>query len=116
MLTEAARGRLSVCDIVRRCSYQPARIWGLRDKGHLEAGADADFVLVDGDRPGSIAADRLHSRHSVTPYDGWPTVGAICSTYLRGRLVAADGEVLGDPHGQLVRPSRTGSAAGSVSA
>jgi allantoinase len=107
LLTQASDGRLSVSDIVRLCSYNPARRWGIDDrKGHLGVGSDADFVLVDENQPGQIRAGRLHSKHPVTPYDGWPTVGSVRATYLRGALVAQDGEPVGPPTGLQVRPRR----------
>lgn len=119
LLTHAAAGRLSVTDIVRLCSYSPARRWGIDDrKGHLGIGADADLVLVDESQPGQISAARLHSKHPVTPYDGWPTVGAVLATYLRGTLVAQAGGPVGPPSGARVRPRRMppGAPAGTGSA
>jgi dihydroorotase-like cyclic amidohydrolase len=106
LLTQAAAGRLTISDIVRLCSYAPARNWHVGErKGHLSVGADADFVLVDEHAAGVIRQSALHSRHPVTPYDGWPTVGAVRATYLRGRLVAADGEPVGPPGGRPVGPA-----------
>ena len=36
-------------DIVRMSSYNPAKVYGAESKGSLEAGKDADFVVVDDD-------------------------------------------------------------------
>ena len=48
MLTEVARGRLSLERLVRMSAWRPAQIWGIADrKGDLGVGADADFNLVD---------------------------------------------------------------------
>jgi len=107
MLTEVARGRLSLERLVRMSAWRPAQIWGIADrKGHLGVGADADFNLVDPGAESRISQDRLHSRHPVSPYDGWSTTGAVRATYLRGVPVAKDGQVLGEPLGRFVTPAR----------
>ncbi|CAN5432738.1 allantoinase [soil metagenome] len=108
MLTQVAKGRLTIHDVVRLCSANPARIWGIDDrKGHLDIGADADFILVDPTAEGVIDGTRLHSKHPVTPYDGWSTTGAVQATYLRGELIAEHGEVVGPPRGTQLTPRDT---------
>jgi allantoinase len=108
MLTQVAQGRLSIHDFVRLCSANPARIWGIDDrKGHLDVGADADFILVDPEARGQIAGAHLHSKHPVTPYEGWKTTGAVQATYLRGQLIAENGEVVGAPRGRQLAPRET---------
>jgi dihydroorotase-like cyclic amidohydrolase len=107
MLAQAADGRLSYERLVRIGSWRPAQIWGLNDrKGHLGVGADADFNLVDPDAKWTIQRDGLHSRHPVSPYDGWAVTGAVRATYLRGVPIAKDGQVLGDPTGRFVTSAR----------
>jgi len=40
-------GALSMADAVRKLSVNPARMLGLRQKGHLSPGADADITIID---------------------------------------------------------------------
>jgi dihydroorotase len=107
MLTEVANGRLTLEQLVRVGSWRPAQIWGISDrKGHLGVGGDADLNLIELGVESQIEAARLHSLHPVSPYNGWPTKGVVRATYLRGVLVAKDGQVLGEPTGRFVTAAR----------
>ncbi len=53
------------------------RIFGLRDKGELRVGADADVVIYDPEAPGTIQASYLHAMAGYTPYEGWPVSGRV---------------------------------------
>lgn len=96
-------GRLTWAQLARAIGEAPARTWGLWPrKGAIALGADADLVLVDPDRPGTIDEAALHGRTNVTPFHGRPTRGAAVRTILRGRTVMRDGERVGEPAGRLV--------------
>jgi allantoinase len=77
---------------------QPARIAGLRRKGRLAAGGDADFCVFAPDEGFVVDAGRLHHRNPVTPYAGRRLDGVVRSTWLRGHPVAD-----GAPRGRLLR-------------
>lgn len=111
LLTAAARGVLSIEDIVRLCSYTPARRWSMADKGQLAVGFDADFVLVDPDTDTVVRGTSLHSKHPVTPYEGWSLRGSVVATYLRGGLIFDKGDLVGPPGGRQVRPARAANPA-----
>ena len=67
---------------------------------------NAKFVVVDLDKTATLSAAALHSRGKVSAYEGMEVRGVPVMTFVRGRLVAKDGEVVGEPgSGQLVRPS-----------
>ena len=105
LLTKVAEGCLSLADLVRLTSENPARLYGhFPTKGSLHIGADADIVLVDLQQRWRLEQTRLHSRHPVTPYDGWQMTGRPVATYLRGRCVARDGIAIGDPGGRFLTP------------
>ncbi|WP_082375652.1 allantoinase AllB [Pseudonocardia sp. HH130629-09] len=106
LLTATTRGALDVEDIVRLCAYTPAQRWSIPHKGQIAPGFDADLVLVDPTEEKPLDSASLHSRHPVTPYDGWVLTGSVVATYLRGGLVHDRGEVVGPPSGRQVVPRR----------
>ena len=105
MLTEVNRGRLTLEQYTRFVSENPARIWGIYPrKGAIQIGSDADFVLVDLKAEGKIESSRLHNKNPLTPYEGRTVKGLPRYTLLRGKLIMAEGEVIGPPSGEWVRP------------
>ena len=105
MLTEVNRGRLTLEHYVRLVSENPARVWGIYPKkGAIQIGSDADFTLVDLKAEGRIEASRLHNKNTLNPYEGRTVKGLPRYTVLRGKLIMADGEVVGSPIGEWVRP------------
>jgi len=107
MLTAVAEGRLSWERLVAVTSGNAARIFGLAGKGALRVGADADIVLVDPARPGTIDTSRwfTRSRGTAAIWNGRPVTGAVTATYVRGRAVVRDDVLVGERGwGALVRP------------
>jgi dihydropyrimidinase len=101
-------GRITRADWVRLCAEAPAKMFGLWPaKGSLRVGADADIVVWDPNRRQSLDADALHMRVDHSPYAGITAVGWPQLVFSRGRLVASDGEFVGEPaSGRFVERSR----------
>jgi dihydropyrimidinase len=76
-------------------STTPARLFGLRSKGAVEVGKDADLVLLDPDASRVIDQAELHHTSDFTPYQGLGVRGAVRSVLLRGEEVVRDGEFVG---------------------
>jgi dihydroorotase len=106
LLDAAAAGRLSLERVVEVTSTAPARIFGLRDKGRLEVGADADIAIVDLERTFEITDDIVLSKIGWTPYAGRRVRGVIDTTLVRGQVVYEGGQVVGQPGwGRQARPA-----------
>lgn len=92
---------LSYPDLVRVLCTNPARIFGLVDKGTLEPGTDADFVVFDPNATQTVDATTNASRADYSIYEGREVTGRVDATYVRGECIAADGEIVGeDGHGR----------------
>jgi allantoinase len=81
--------------VVRWMSERPARVAGLRTKGRLTVGADADFCVFAPDEPVIVDPARLQHRHPVTPYAGCRLDGGVRSSWLRGTAIDIDSEPRG---------------------
>jgi dihydroorotase-like cyclic amidohydrolase len=99
---------LSIEDVARICSENPARRFGLYPrKGVLQVGSDADYVVVDPDRTVTVDDDYyLGSVRDWSIYHGWTFHGMPETTVIRGEVIVDRGEVVGRPgHGQYARAS-----------
>jgi allantoinase len=98
MLTGVNEGRISLERLVMARSQIPAQVYGLWPrKGGLHIGADADFVLVDLTAERILRDEDMVSKAGWTPYAGRRVRGLPVRTYVRGRLVAAEGKPVGEP-------------------
>jgi len=93
-----SRGRLSLADISRVMSENPARRFGLYPKkGVIRIGADADLVAVDVEKEWEVRSDVLHQRSDWTPFEGLRVRGSVEMTMVRGQVVSMEGELYGKP-------------------
>ena len=102
MLDHVAAGRLSLQHLVELTAHGPARIFGTVRKGRIAAGYDADLVLVDLNAEREIALGDLASKTGWSPFAGRRVRGWPVATVLRGRIIARDGEIQGEPTGTPV--------------
>lgn len=91
MLIAVRRNFLTLERLVDAISSRPAEIFGLRSKGKIEPGRDADIVIIDPKAITEIRADKLHSRADWTPYEGKAGIFPKM-TLVRGSVVF-DGDV-----------------------
>ena len=82
--------------LVRLLCTNPAETFGLPRKGTLEPGTDADVVVFDPSRTDVITAADNASNATFSIYDGMTATGGVEKTFLRGDLVAADGDIVAE--------------------
>ena len=91
----AARGELGLERMVDLLATTPARLFGLQDKGAIEAGKDADLLLFDASAQRTIRQADLHHTSDFTPFEGMEMRGSVRTVLLRGRPVIRDGLFVG---------------------
>ena len=90
--------RLTLPDLIRLLSANPARIFGLWPrKGDLAPGFDADILIFDPRPQRVLSAAELHSRAGFSPYEGLTVTGRVSTTIVRGQVVYQNGKVVGKP-------------------
>jgi dihydroorotase len=88
VLTELYHGKvLTLAQIVERMSVAPARILGLKGKGTLAPGTEADVTLLDPEREWVAEAKAMASKSKNSPFLGWELKGAPVMTIVGGKVV-----------------------------
>lgn len=106
-LTAALEGKISPERVVEAAATAPARLFGLKGKGEIVPGADADLVLVDLNAPYEIRDEDVLSLIGYTPYAGMKLRAKPVRTLVRGKTVYLDGKVVGAPgYGRMARAVR----------
>jgi dihydropyrimidinase len=108
-----ARGEISQERMVDLLATTPARLFGLRKKGAIEAGKDADLVLFDPSAPRTIRQADLHHTSDFTPYEGMDVRGRVRTVLVRGQAVVRDGIFVGGRGtGRFIERAAAGMGAG----
>jgi len=97
MLHQVNRGLLSLEDVARMMCENPARIFGVRGKGFIKPGADADLLILDMKAEKVIKPEEFYSKAKYSPFAGWRTKGCAKTVLLRGELAFEDGELHARP-------------------
>ena len=103
MLDHVNSGRLSLQRFVDLTSHGPQRLFGIRGKGRIAVGYDADLTVVDLKRKHTITNQWIESRVGWTPYDGVTVTGWPAGTFVRGKRVMWEGEIIAPADGAPVR-------------
>ena len=100
MLQFASEGKLSIEDVVRLTSENPARNYGIQNKGFIKEGYDADLVVIDPKKEEMITNDMVLSKCGWTPYEGMPLKGGVVEkTFVNGSLIYNEGKIVSENKG-----------------
>lgn len=105
--TEARRRGFTLQDMTKWLCANPARQVSLQTrKGAIAVGNDADLVVWNPDQQFTVAAEALHHRHKITPYEGEVLSGVVQKTFLRGRKIYDGGHFVDAPLGHMLLRER----------
>jgi len=99
MLNHINEGKLTLNQLINFVCENPVKIFGIRGKGFIREGFDADFTIVNMNKKITIKNKNIESKCGWSPFDGVEFKGTPVSTIIAGKIKMNDGKILGDPDG-----------------
>lgn len=94
LLTEVNNKRLTLDDVTRLTSKNPAKIFNIKNKGELKEGYDADITVIDLDKEGKIDVDEFYTKGKYTPFEDRPYHGDRIMTIKGGEIISTEDDVI----------------------
>jgi allantoinase len=102
LFSEGSKRGMSYHHMAELVCWNPARRFGLHQKGDLAPGYDADVVLLDPNETFTVRAEESESAQGYTPFEGMTLTGRVKHTFLRGMHIYNNGNIQGPPRGQYL--------------
>ena len=97
------QNKLNLQQLAHLTSGNAAKIFGMKTKGSIQKGFDADIVLVDLKKEQQVSSNFFGAFSDYIVYEGWKLKGWPITTMVRGKLVTEDMQIVGRlGHGKLV--------------
>ena len=97
-------GRITLEQMCKYLSENPAKLYRMYpQKGTLSPGSDADIVVWNPETQWTMSKEHQQTNIDYCPMEGTQIKGRAEKVFLRGRLAAADGEIIEEKTGQYVR-------------
>jgi dihydropyrimidinase len=92
-----SRGRMGLEAFVEKVSAAPARAFGLKSKGRIAVGSDADIAIWDPETSLTYGPNDLHDNVGYNPFCGTTVKGLPITVLSRGEVVLKDRKFMGEP-------------------
>jgi len=95
LLTLFNKGLIRLSDVISLYSRNPARLLGIDHLyGSIDEGMYASLTIVDLYSEYKIDSSKFYSKAKHSPFDGWRVSGRVIATFIRGKPVYMDNEIL----------------------
>ena len=94
MIDHVNNGKLTLTQLVNLMCENPCRIFGIKNKGFIKEGYDADLTIVDMSKKVTIKNEMMASKCGWTPFHNHKIIGFPVGTIVNGNLVMEDGKIL----------------------
>jgi dihydroorotase len=100
MLDHVNNGKLSLTKLIKLMCENPCKIFGIKNKGFIKEGYDADLTLVDMNKEQTIKDEMIASKCGWTPFNNYKVKGFPVGTIVNGNLVMSEGKIISKAKGQ----------------
>ena len=102
MLELVDEGVLTIARMVELMCHNPARLFGVQQRGFLRPGYRADITIVRPKSPWTVTSDCILSKCGWSPMEGHQYQWRVERTLCNGQTVYADGQVVADVYGEPI--------------
>ena len=99
MLNHVNDGKLSLHQLINLVCENPVKIFGIKNKGFIKKGYDADFTIVDMDKTTEIKNENIESKCGWSPFHGFKFRGTPVFTVINGKIKMKNEKIIGEPDG-----------------
>lgn len=85
--------RISLEEFVALTATNHAQMYGLKEKGRIEPGADADLCLWEPEKQVTLTASMMKDNVGYTPYEGMTVTGWPTTVLLRGKVIVENDQL-----------------------
>ena len=107
MLTAMQAGHCTLAQVQQWMCSGPARVYGIKNKGQLAEGFDADLALVDIETTRPVRDNEVFSRAAWSPYAGRELTGWPSHTIVGGQVVFDNGRIRPGVFGRALEFARS---------
>ncbi len=100
MLDAVNEGRLTLEHLVRLCATNPARIYGMVERGSIQEGYWADLTIVDMELEREVKDEEQHTQCGWSPFAGRTLKGWPVMTWVNGHCAFNRGDFTTEVPGQ----------------
>ena len=87
------RKRISLEEFVALTSTNHAQMYGLKEKGRIQPGADADLCIWEPEKRVTLTASMMKDNVGYTPYEGMTVTGWPTTVLLRGEVIVENDQL-----------------------
>ncbi len=100
MIDHVNNKKLTLNQLIKLMCENPCRIFGIKNKGFIREGYDADLTIVDMNKEVTIKNEMIASKCGWTPFHNYKVKGFPVGTIINGILVMSDGKILIESKGK----------------
>lgn len=102
MLNHVNDGKLPLTRVVELMAQNPSELFGIKNKGRIQVGYDADFSIVDMKKSRTVENSWIQSKCGYSPFAGMKLQGWPHSVIINGQLVFQEDKILKPSQGQAL--------------
>ena len=99
MLNHVNDGKLSLNQLINLVCENPVKIFGIKNKGFIKEGYDADLTVVDMNKKHLVKNQEIESKCKWSPFNEYEFKGKPEITIINGKIKMKNGKISGDPEG-----------------